>query len=328
MDLAGYSNELVQRFRRLTESFLKEEEPLSTTERCCVCLTANNMTIIGIRHNTLASEVRFYETFHYEKLNELQLVLKGLVQKHQLRHTPVFLLLNPEDYELNLIESLPVPKNEFMTALSWRIRSLLAYPIDEALMDYFELPAKKNSPTMPLIGAVTSQRSKVSSKISTIKNCGLTITTIDIPELAMANLSALHESDEKSTAFLYFYENYVILNISRQKQLYFTRRIGITRMADANIDFEKLSLEILRYFDFFRSQWRLAAPTRFLAAAEKGETQIITQRLSERLLNKVDAYQLPSSMFSEEVRQQIATHYLLDFGCLLRKDAGDVTPRN
>lgn len=328
MDLAVYKNRFIQKFRSLGASFLKEEEPLSTTERCCICLTSKTLTIMALTRHTLSNEVRFYETFHFEKLNELSLVLKGLIQKYQLNKTPVFLLLNPEDYDLNLIESMPVPKNEFATALSWRVRSLINYPINEALIDYFELPAKKNSPNMPLVGAVTAQRSKVSDKINIIRKCGLTVTTIDIPELAMLNLIALHETDEKCSAFLYFYDNYVIMNISQQKILYFTRRINITRLPDASIDFEKLSLEILRYFDFFRSQWRLSAPSRVLAASENGESQVITQRLTERLLNKVEAYQLPNTILTEQARQEIAKQYLLDFGCLLRKDAGDVASRN
>ena len=328
MELTVYRKQVASKIRSLAQSYLKDSDHLSTTERCCISIRQHELSIISINRMQSIYEIALLKKMQFDDMNALSLVLTGLVDSRNLSHIPVYWLLGPEDYQLNLIESMPVPANELQTALSWRIRSLISYPIDEAVLEYFELPAKKSSHNTPLIAAVTAQKAILQPYISLLKNCGLKIAAIDIPELAMLNLTALYENDEKCTAFLNFYEKIVILNISCQKVLYFTRRIIIPFTGEGIMDYEKLSLEIMRYFDFFRSQWRLSSPTRIFAAAERGEIQIIAQALTERLLNTVTAYKLNSTLLSDAQQIDISTNYLLDYGCLLRKDSGDASSGN
>lgn len=328
MELTKYTKHFADKFRTLARAYLNEDKPLSTTQRCCVSITAHEFRIININQSLGTNEIIFCDTLKFDDLKSLSLVLRGLSEKYELANTPVYWMLGPDDYQLNLIESIPVPANEFKTALSWRIRSLISYPIDEAVLEYFELPAKKGGQSTPLIAAVTAQKKQLSATINMLKDCGLQLATIDIPELALSNLAAVYESDEKCTAFLYFYEKMVILNISSKKLLYFTRRLNIPFTQEGPVDYEKISLEILRYFDFFRSQWRLSSPTRIFAATEIGDVQIIAKALSERLLNTVTPYSLDSSIISAANKDEIATKYLLDFGCLLRKESNNASSRN
>jgi len=197
VELTAYTKQFTDRIRRLAETYL-QAVPLSTTERCCISLRPNEISLLATHHHADTDEIIFLEKLKYEDAASLKLVLAGMIQKHQLQLVPVYWLLNPTHYDLNLIDSMPVPKSEMITALSWRIRSLVKYPIEDAVVDYFELPAKKNSPNAPLIAAVTAQKSQMQQQIKLIKECGLKLTTIDIPELAMQNLSALYENDEKS----------------------------------------------------------------------------------------------------------------------------------
>lgn len=328
MELATYTKQLTDKIKDLAFSFMKTEEELSTTQRCCMSISNNELSLACINHNPNSNDILILEKLHFDDKNSLALIFSGLAERHQLALTPIYWLLNPENYQINLIESMPVPKNELQTALNWRIRSLIDYPIDEAILESFELPAKKNSSNTPLIAAVTAKKLHLNEIVSMVKNSGLHLVTIDIPELALLNLAALHENDEKTTAFLYFYDKIVTLNISCQKVLYFTRRIAIISNAESNIDYEKLSLEILRYFDFFRSQWRLALPTRIFAFSESGNTAIVVKAMTERLLNNVEAYTLPNTSLTQEDKDKITTQYLLDYGCLLRKDSGNVTTRD
>lgn len=328
VDLSAYKAYYTDKIRALAQTYLREEQTLSTTERCCISLSTNELSLIAVHKQADTFDISFLETLHYDDVPSLKLVLSGMTTKHKLNLVPVYWLLNPYDYDLNLIDSMPVPKNELKTALSWRIRSLIKYPVEEAILDYFELPAKKNSPGAPLIAAVTAQSKLLSDRVNMIKECGLKLTNIDIPELAMLNLAALHEDDEKSSAFLYFYDHAMILNITYQKTLYFTRRISLPLNIDKSIDYEKLSLEILRYFDFFRSQWRLASPTRVFAADISGDVTLVAKALTERLLNTVTPYKLTNINISSDDNAKINAHYLLDYGCLLRKDISNAKPAN
>jgi MSHA biogenesis protein MshI len=274
------------------------------------------------------NEIFLLEEIKFDDFKSLPLILKGLVDRYKLTTTPVYWLLETEDYQLNLIESMPVPKNEFLKALTWRVRSLINYPIEDAAFEYFELPSKKSAPNAPLIGSVTSQKSRLHDIISLCKDSGLSIVKIDIPELALLNLASIYENDDKSTAFIYFYSDYVILNISNRKTLYFTRRITLSINTDKEIDYEKLSLEILRYFDFFRSQWRFAAPARIFVAADTGNVDVIANILTEKLLNPVEKYILNSTFLDEKKKSELSDKYLLDYGCILKRDGLNASTRN
>lgn len=320
MKLTRYTEKL----RNLAEYYFREEKALSTTQRCCVSLKKNELSIVCIDHHADMNNVLLLEKFKYDEIKSLPLIMGGVVKQYQLTQTPVYWLLEPDDYQLNLIESMPVPKNEFKTALKWRIHSLINYPIDETVMESFELPAKKNSPQSPLIAAVTAQKVKLANTLNIFKDCRFNLVSINIPELVMLNLSALHESDEKSTAFLYFFEREIIFNISNRKTLYFTRRINIPFSHTSVIDYEALSLEILRYFDFFRSQWRLASPTRIIVATDNENVQDAAKVLTERLMNPVEMYVLGSTILDEKRRAEISGSYLLNYGCLLKQSNNHV----
>lgn len=320
--------DITKKIETLTKSFFQEEKQLSTTERVCISFREQELSILCINHHPDMNEIIFMDKLKFDDAKSLPLPLKGMIEKYNLSQIPLTWLLKPNEYQINLIESIPVPKDEFLTALSWRVRSLISYPLDEAVMEYFELPAKKNAPNSPLIAAVTAQRLTLRPAISLYKSIGLSLTRIDIPELAMLSLAALYENDEKSTAFLYFYEKFIILNISNRKVLYFTRRIDIPYSDVKTIDYEKLSLEILRFFDFYRSQWRQSAPARIFIACESGDPQIISKVLAERLLNPVTVYTLNHALLSDKFKTEISIKFLLEYGCLLRQDAKNAASGN
>lgn len=300
--------------------YLKVEAKQQTTLRCCLKFTKNEALLICIDKKPDLIEILFADSFRFESKNDFQLTLTGMVAKNELKDIPAYWLLEPGDYQIFLIESLPVPEKEFYSALCWRIRSLISYPIDEAVVDYFMLPSKKNTPDHPMIAAIVAQKSHLQEFADRIEEAGLNLTIIDIPELALKPLAMIHEHDEKGTAFLYFSESCLILNISIQKTLYFTRQIQFaSEHGSDKIPFEKISLEIIRYFDFFQSQWRLPAPSRIFVASELGNANLIVQGLTEKLNVKVEPYSLDP--FIVDIRQrQIGMKYLLNLGCAIRED--------
>lgn len=313
MDIAKYTDKI----KLWLEPFFREEEVTLTSKRCCINFRKNKITLLCIDMDLM--KITFMDEIGYDNDKDLHLVLNGIVERNELEHISCFWLLNPDFYQLNLIESLPVPEDEFETALNWRIRSLISYPMDEAILEYFKLPAKKSSPNSPLIAAVTSQRMQLRSKVEILNESALKLSVIDIPELALAQLSAVYETDEKSTAFLYLFEKFLILNISCKKTLYFTRHIEFTRENDGKVNIERLALEVMRYMDFFQSQWRNPAPSRIFIAGEVPDLSMIAAALTERLPNPVQEYTIKPGTLDDESREHFNKKYLLDYGCLLRK---------
>lgn len=324
MSLATYTSRITDKIKGWIHPLLHEERPKRSSTSCVLTLSDKTITLLGGNLTTANPEVLFYKNLSETNEDELKLVLGGLIDQYDLANANIIWLLNANDYELNLVESMPVPKNEMLPALSWRVRSLISYPVDEAVLEYFELPPKKNTPNSPFIGAVTARRAKLATTIEHCKTLNLNLSVIDIPELAMLRLSSIYENDEKSTAFIYIIDKIAILNISSQKQLYFTRRLNVSIDQNNEIDFEKLSLEVTRYFDFFRSQWRLPPPTRIFAATAAGDVAPIAKKLSERLINiTVQPYQIQNDGITPNIMQDLTTGHLLSYGCLLRKGDGN-----
>ncbi len=322
MDLVAYKTYYMDKLHQLTKKFLQEEIQLSLTERCCISIKQHEFSILAINTATGANSILFDKQFKFDDVSSLKLVLAGAIQQFNMRSMPVSWLLHPNEYDLNLIDSMPVPKSELKTALTWRIRSLLKYPIEEAVIDYFELPPKKNAPNAPLIAAVSAQKNVLQNYINILNHCGMHLVNITIPELAMLNLSSLYEDNEKNSAFLYFYDSSMILNITSRKKLYFTRRITVPYNNESQIDYEKICLEILRYFDFFCSQWRASSPSQIFVSTETGDPTQLAKALTERLLNPVEAYVLKGSLINQSDIDKVNAHYLLDYGCLLTKHGG------
>lgn len=294
--------------------FVTEKAPEPRTDLCSISLWGQSLTTIYINLSQGSITLESVDNQSFNTLPDLIPKLTHYINTNQLEQTPVSWLLSPEDYQIFLIDSLPVEAEEFKNALQWRIRSLINYPIEECLMDYFSLPAKKSN-TDNMIAVVTARKSTIAPMIDILKQCHANICSIHIPELALRNLSAQYEDDEKSTAFLYFTHQTVILNISKQKILYFTRRLSFPdQQTDQRKAYEQLSLEILRYFDYFQSQWRHPAPSRILVAADSMTSNEIANTMSEYMLQPVQAFQLKNILGDTNKINLVEEKYLLTMG--------------
>src|SRR3990167_3470659 len=323
MELVKYAMET----RRRIESFLlKKSYQAVTTYRCCIAVSSREVSIICVNKTASAVELLFAEVIPYTNLGEVSLTLASIVKQHQLAKIPVYWLLAPEEYQLFLVDSLPVKDEEVRDALNWRIRSLINFPIDEAAIDYFSLPAKKSSPTNFMIAAVVAKTELLAKIAKLFEHSGLQLTVIDIPELAMRNLTAVYENDEKSTAFIYFYEKSAILNITCNKTLFFSRHIKPpTTTAASAEDYEQFSLEVTRYFDYFQNQWRYARHTRVFIASSQDNVGNLAKILSDYLLLPVEPF--PITFILPE-KMIVKNQQLLMLGSSLREELGHVTSGN
>lgn len=305
----------------------KEKPPVST--RVCISLSPNEVLATQIEYTTEGTDIRLFKNLTYDDTHEIPLLLSGLITKYHLNESPVSWLLPLEDYQLFLIESPPVPEKELASALHWRVRSLLSYPIEDAAIDYFVFPAKKSATSNSMVGVVAARLSEISKTMGILNSSGLEISVIDIPELAMRNLTALYEDDEKSTAFIYFFEKTIVFNISRQKILYFSRRIHRREDIHENTsELESFCLEIMRYFDYYQTKWRHPSPTRIFVASVSDDTDQLTKKISEYLYLTVEPYTLKTMNINPLEKEQIEKKFLLQIGATLRKDHDYVSPAN
>lgn len=259
-----------------------------------------------------------------------------MVAKNHLAGMACSWMLTPDKYQVLTLDELPVLAEEFQSAIRWQIRKLLSFPIEDAYIDSISIPPAQISNPKKLIMIVAAQASYIQPMTERINNSGLKLITIDIPELAWRNISALYESeDDLSTALIYLQDKNSNLIISRQKLFYLSRRLdwSLDTLLKSKNNLEamqhyvdNLALEIRRSFDYFQSQWRVPAPSRVIIVPQQATPIDVTSYLSQRLAFPLQALDL---------NQKIETHnrisvdeqgrYLTLIGGALREELSHAT---
>lgn len=318
--------DVAKNIQRFLKPYFAEKQVVLTTERCGIMITNKVCSLVHADYNQDKLILNASEQFAFDDSDKLPGLLAKTVNRYQMHGVPTYIVLSPEDYQIFLIESMPVQQSEFDEALQWRIKSLLSYPVEDAAIDHFQLPNKKAATETKMIAAVVSKNHAIKKVSSLVTDSGLNLSSITIPELALRNLAAQYENDEKSTAVIYFYEHIAILNITRQKTLYFTRHLNLMVNADGSINYQELSLDILRYFDYFQSQWRNPSPTRIYIATSLDHAAQTAKSLTDLLMIQVDF--LTFHITNNNENQSIKSDCILPLGSMLKMESADAATGN
>jgi len=169
-----------------------------------------------------------------------------------------------------------------------------------------------------MVAAITAKEAALQNVIEHLEMLNLDLESIYIPELALSNLTALDEDNEKSNAFIYFYKELIIFNITFQKNIYFSRQIPLPPGGRLDTAFyENISLDILRYFDYFQSQWRHPSPNQIFIGTEIDDAVERAKLLSKHLMMQVSPYSLSSVLLDDPNVARLDHDFLLEIGCAL-----------
>ena len=172
----------------------------------------------------------------------------------QLKHAASTTVLPPHAYSLQLVEAPNVPADEMGEAVRWKIQHLIEFPVEEAIIETFELPPPANPGAKPMIYAVVARRSEIESHIEALEAENVRIKVIDIPELCLRNLAVRLPQDEYGVAFLHFNEDVGYLTITRGGTLYMLRRIEL-QQEDLTDQLQEIALQVQRSLDHYESQF-------------------------------------------------------------------------
>ncbi len=134
-------------------------------------------------------------------------------------------------YQLLLVEVPNVPANEINSAAVWQIKDLLDFPVDDTVVELFEMPDQSTRDTIPMAYAVATRRSSIKEHTKMLQGAGFALDIIDIPELCTRNIATLLPQDADGVAFFHFTQTHAILTVTRQGVLYLIRKIDIGRDA-------------------------------------------------------------------------------------------------
>ncbi|WP_432468928.1 hypothetical protein [Agarivorans sp. Z349TD_8] len=193
----------------------------------------------------------------------------GIGNEHQI----VFVLGN-QHYQQFQVEKPNVAQEELADAVPWTIKDMVAEPVQELVVDYYQIPVAPM--TAEKLNVVCVSKPIIRQLVALAKEQGLKLQGITIESIATANLL---EANERCQMLLWQAKGRDLeLSVVRQGQICFSRQLrafsSLGRMQEIEFTqnfFDSLSLELQRSIDYISATLKLpevsliqlAIPSRF-----------------------------------------------------------------
>ena len=243
-------------------------------------------------------------------------------------------LLTQGQYQLLSVESPNVPREELKTAVRWRVKDVLDFQIDDAVIDVLEVPVDKNAPERRgSVFAIAANGQFIRQRQEMFEQAKLAVTVIDIPEMAQRNISALLEPEGRGLALLSCNDDGVLLTVTFGGELCLARRFDVSlgQLLDADpeqrsVSYDRITLELQRTFDHFESQFRFIAIAKLVLAPMGEDDANLQQYLASNLYMPVELLQLASlldlALVPELQQPRYQQRFFLTLGAALRAESG------
>ncbi|MCX7897165.1 MAG: hypothetical protein N2441_04760 [Rhodocyclaceae bacterium] len=231
--------------------------------------------------------------------------LKRLKPLKKLWGQMVTTLVGPGQYRLQAFdypaELRSLNDAERREAMRWRAKEMVDFPIEDAGIDVFEMPASGGRPAQ--LWVVAAPKEVLQARIQAFQDAKISLTTIDIPELAQRNLASFFAQAHRGVALLSCQEHRGLLTICHEDELYVARHIdvGARLLSEAGNEHlrERVLLDIQRTLDNFDRNYG-AIPLTSLCVAAPASGEAFVSYLGENLSLPVERVDLGQALdFSE-----------------------------
>lgn len=257
--------------------------------------------------------------------------LAAAIKAERLARRRLTLVLPSGSYQLIQMNAPAVPRAEWKAAVRWMLKDYIDFPVETAVYDVFEIPVARHAPGRPSLAFVAvAAQAQLQPLVARFDALGLHLSAIDIPELALRNVAALLETENRGLALLAFEAGGGLLTITYAGELYASRRVEIplTQLAEADGErrqalFERIGLELQRSLDAFDRQYSFISVERLLLAP-RPELSGLLDYLSGILYVPVESLDLGAVIDCSacpELRQPLEqARHLLCIGAALREE--------
>ena len=166
--------------------------------------------------------------------DELGVAVAQLAHSGILRNAPVTLGLGADHYSTYPLPAPSVPAPEMREALRWKLRDVLPYAPEEAVVDYVRLGHATDSNAAETLFAVAAPRRSVAQAAAPYLAAGADVQVVDIAEMAQRNLLARLPGTDETRALLGLDDSSALLTVVHAGALCFARRIQIPRSLGAD----------------------------------------------------------------------------------------------
>lgn len=236
-----------------------------------------------------------------DAISSVQDTLRDRIASLNLSKVPCNWVLANADYNLLLVEAPKVSDAELREAMRWRIKDLINFPVEEAVIDVFPLP-KDGSRGAPMNYVVVSERSKIQNITDLSNGAKIALKNIDIGELALRNIADHVKGIDRGACVIRLRQGRGCLTLIKQQQVYLSRQFDINYNAGLldELPEESLILEIQRSIDYYERQQGQVPPSHFIFCGENLTVDKLTDNIRRALPGQSTCMQL-SEMLSVSV---------------------------
>jgi MSHA biogenesis protein MshI len=206
-------------------------------------------------------------------------------------------VLNSVDYRIVPLDIPPVPPEERKSALRWQLKDQVDFDPEGASLDCLLIPGPTATAEPRQLFVVATEARTVQAWADRYRQARLPLAAVDIPELAMRNLSVLAAGTE-AHAFVHLGLKSTRLALVWQRELCSFRQFGVSafKLADADEEtrfglIERMALEIQRSTDAFSRQFH-GADLRTVWFSAVREADAVSQQLSLLLPQQVEPFRV------------------------------------
>lgn len=291
---------------------------------CCLYLLPDKLIVThALTQERTTPVITFIEVNVY-KPNTLKAALRSIIKKHGFQNVACTWVLHASDYQFFLLDPPAVTEDEIPLALRWQIKELINFPAEEAAIEYFSIPAPLEHKNKMAVAC--AKLSVLQATANVIHDAGFQLKYIDIPELALRNITALYGDDTCYLGLLAFHHNTIELIITHEKNLLLSRRLKIPEGNTPSLTTAFLNTlidEIQRSFTYCKSQQQKELPGKILVSTE---IPTLVGQLNQLLNFTSEALAVSEKITFEFLLAQqnnyIPLDYLIAFGAALRKEDG------
>lgn len=254
-----------------------------------------------------------------------------MVNDNQLKGALCHLVLTPSDYELLLVDAPQVPDEELAEAMRWRIKDLIDFPLEQAVVDVCPLPDDAYRGRMNMVYVVVCRQERIRYLVDLVAAAGLYLDSIDITELVLSNLATLVDQNTRGIALLRLRSSRGLINLCQNNSMYLTRNIetglgALTQQSDEGLELDieipldNLALEIQRSLDYYESQLGKGSVDNIVLLPLRNEMPELLEGFNSRLPVPVKVMDINELMQVDiEVDRNTLVFCLASMGAALRE---------
>jgi MSHA biogenesis protein MshI len=237
-------------------------------------------------------------------------------------------VLDTGDYELLHVEAPEVLPAEFKAAVRWRLKGVIDFPVEDAVIDVFDMPEQPHrTGAKKMMYVVAAQRRAIERQAEVLKPAARRFDVIDIPEMALRNLASLLPEAADGLIFLWLTGASAQLIVIKQTTLYFARHVRLSGRdaegAAADVpDVDAIALEVQRSNDYFESQYQQVPPANLIIAPRNERSVRLAQALAKHTSMRVQSLDLGSVLDLAPGLDPSDPCSVLAIGAALRADPG------